>query len=280
LAVLILAVTAVGFAWRPNYDKAHERQPVQTAEQDREQTDREIAKYTFWLALGTGVLAFSTVGLWIETRRSGSRQSREIWQSLRISQKTANAAMKSAEVAEASITTLERPYMYVFGVSKFTDREFQPREGLIGTEHEAGIEYRVANYGRTPAYIEEAHAEILVGEAREIITPAFATDDNPLVISPVIGPNLTVGPIFHPSWNAAHLDYPEGFGPIDFTEYAGDDDDREWRPKLGPDERLYFRVLIKYRGPFAGGYETSACWTWDSGFGVFELSGKKYNYEK
>src|ERR1700680_4781924 len=43
-----------------------------------ESVDERIARYNFWLTIMTGVLAISTLALWIETRLAGRRQSRDM----------------------------------------------------------------------------------------------------------------------------------------------------------------------------------------------------------
>jgi hypothetical protein len=154
LAVLILTVAAVGFGWQADYDKAHEKQPNQTAEQEREESDREIARYTFWLALGTSVLAFSTVGLWIETRRSGVRQSRDTRRSLAIA-KQSNSLSRELFVAD------QRPWVSV-------DLKPDPRGRLMvdpSGNITADITISYKNHGRTPA------TNILIGYVSVVSDP-------------------------------------------------------------------------------------------------------------
>jgi len=61
--------------------------------------DDAVAFATLCLVGVTGVLALSTIGLWIVTGSAGKRQSREM--------------QKSIGVAERSLTELEAPFVYI-----------------------------------------------------------------------------------------------------------------------------------------------------------------------
>ena len=45
-------------------------------------------------------------------------------------------------------------------------------------------------------------------------------------------------------------------------------------------ERLFFRIVVNYRGPFTEGHETSACWRYDRDQGFFVNAGQETNYER
>jgi hypothetical protein len=87
-----------------------EAQHVDTAKE----VEQRLAVYTLWLAIFTGVLAVSTVGLWWVTWRSGLRQSREMRQSVEVAVRSADAAMKAALATENTIEGIigsERPWV-------------------------------------------------------------------------------------------------------------------------------------------------------------------------
>jgi hypothetical protein len=71
------------------------RQP----KQEREKTDEAIARYTWWLMIFTGILAFATIGLGVATVRlylAGEKQ-------IAVSRIAAEAAKKSADTSLASL---------------------------------------------------------------------------------------------------------------------------------------------------------------------------------
>ena len=77
IALLACVVLGFGFAvWSANQQQTNNR-PDQASKPKpseialAESADDRIARYNFWLTIMTGVLAFSTIGLWIETNRAG-----------------------------------------------------------------------------------------------------------------------------------------------------------------------------------------------------------------
>jgi hypothetical protein len=47
---------------------------------------------------------------------------------------------------------------------------------------------------------------------------------------------------------------------------------------IDSDDNVFFRVMIKYHGPFSEGHETEATWVYDFMFDQFvPWGGKKYN---
>lgn len=197
---------------------------------------------TIAIAIFTGVLAWVTCGL------------------LRANLKTAGAAEVSANTARDAFTKLERPYIHAFGAYKLEiDR------AVVGG-FEPFVRYSVANYGKTPAVLEDVIAYMIVsGETG----PAGPPDDRGVHW-------LLRTPVFAPKERRDDLKQtiPEGLG---FDHPSTN----EICPRTGPSEDLFLRVIIKYRGPFAGGYETSACWRLDGGNNRFaEFGGREYNYTK
>jgi hypothetical protein len=64
--------------------------------------DDRLARYTLWLVVFTAVLAASTILLWIETRRAGKRQSHDMEASVRVANRSAQAAEGAANAADLS----------------------------------------------------------------------------------------------------------------------------------------------------------------------------------
>jgi hypothetical protein len=55
-------------------------------------------KNTDWLVVFTAVLAWSTIGLWIATLRTGAKQSRDMQASVAVADRAARAAELSAKL--------------------------------------------------------------------------------------------------------------------------------------------------------------------------------------
>jgi hypothetical protein len=227
-----------------------------------------VRTFTDPIAFFTLVLAASTIGLWIVTWRSGVTQGRDTRKSLAI-------ASRGADVAERTLVDAERPYVFIFGVVKFTYVD----DYEIGES--AYVEYTVANYGRTPAIIEEARACFLVPTVGDVDLVTTIDEDNPLFTSPIIGPGEKRTPIKHYRERVTDVDNPDGLYELKFSKHEGRDEEFEITPVLTDKQSLYFRVIIKYRRPFTQGHETIACWRYWEPFGYFDLDERKTtNYEK
>jgi hypothetical protein len=72
-AFLAVAIFAMGmlFSSEYRYGDNYQRQSNPVAEHVTSGAEERLANYTYWLMLFTGVLAVSTIGLWIATWRSG-----------------------------------------------------------------------------------------------------------------------------------------------------------------------------------------------------------------
>jgi hypothetical protein len=121
--------------------------------QDREKktfTDWLLATYTGLLFLATLGLMVATVGLWY----FAIKQSGDMRKSLAIASKSANAAKSSADVARRAFTQIERPYVFVAGIS-----------GLLTSDEPGGrlqVSFGISNLGRTPAFISDLWAELFI----------------------------------------------------------------------------------------------------------------------
>lgn len=131
-------------------DKTTEAQQPKSLWQ--ETTADPIALFTFWIAVLTGVLAFSTIGLWVTAIRGGRTQARDVRQSLHLAKRSlratetaANAARKSAEISAASRKSSEQQLRAYLSVTP----HFQGEEIDKRAPHYA---ITIKNRGRTPAY--------------------------------------------------------------------------------------------------------------------------------
>lgn len=185
---------------------------------------------TIVLVSFTGILAASTWSLWATTS------------------KVANAAEKSAQTAADAFTNLERPYVYIYGVSRFEKLRSRPmNEGPI-------VNYSVANWGKTPATIGRIKAGISTHSDGPL---------DPLVIDyrDELHTKLLRSPILRANKERHNI----GIIAPDGIDFAMPNDEIE--PVLKPGESAYVWVIIEYSGPF-----TEAMWPPSAGAGTAILS--------
>jgi hypothetical protein len=212
---------------------------------------------TIFIALYTFALSDSTRAL----RDAAEKQAKDTRTSLRIAVRAANAARDQATVAKDTLVNAERPYIYAFGVYKFrVDKD------VVGG-YEPFIRYSVANYGKTPGVIEE----VLAG----ISTSGAGVPDD--LLHPEGTHWLLRHPVFAPAERRDDIDavLPDGI-----NKKSGGTTD-EIIIDVPDGEDLFFRILIRYRGSFSAGHETSACWRLDELNNRFvRLNDPAYNYER
>lgn len=116
--LLATAVWAVVFAINPKYSGTQQQSQATSNNQphevsEAEKADERLARYTLWLTIFTGVLAISTIGLWIVTWRSGVRQSSDMQTSIKAANLSAKAAERAADVAERALVLTDRPWIKI-----------------------------------------------------------------------------------------------------------------------------------------------------------------------
>jgi hypothetical protein len=171
LAVLAVALSVIAvLMWTElAHPPIHDRHDHQSrAKHHAEQADAQPHK-TFWqrtagdpiavfnliLVVFTGVLAASTIGLWLATYRLWQvslTHADHMEQSVKAAQISAESAMTQAKaserhtnVAERTLTGLERPYVFVSQLGALHTPDL--REVLV--------RYGARNFGRTPAIVTE-----------------------------------------------------------------------------------------------------------------------------
>jgi hypothetical protein len=138
----------------------HEQHPTnETAKPKKEESDEALAYYTLWLMAFTGVLAFATVGLGIATAflyvtgekqfrfaiRASVKQSRDMQASVKVAQDSANAAKRSAEVADRLLVMTDRPWV-ALKIEIIEGLKFDPSLGCM-----IKVKLTLLNIGRSPA---------------------------------------------------------------------------------------------------------------------------------
>jgi hypothetical protein len=89
-------------------------------------------------------------------------------------QVAAKAANDAAEIAQRSLTDLERPYIFIFGV----------RQIRHVVDDEWYVEFTVANYGKMPAIIEGAWIDFVTDNEGKPPSPTLLEEGHTLLASP------------------------------------------------------------------------------------------------
>jgi len=91
----------------------------------------------------------------------------------------ADASKIQANVAKATLASVQRPYIFVFGIDRLMTRDDVASVTPF-------VEYVVANYGQTPAIIENVGAGFHEGQTPDV--PIRVDDDHNLFVSPILEP--------------------------------------------------------------------------------------------
>jgi hypothetical protein len=239
--------------------------------------DRHDASIT---ALATIIIAAFTFTLWQSTEklwRAGEKQLRhaeleaqrarvnrlrdveQLQEQMNIARQNADAAGQQARTAEAALTQLERPYLFIFNVSRLKV-DTLTEEGIILT-----VTYSVANYGKIPAIIKYAQAILAVGIDPPL--PSLLPDNHTLRATPIFA-----------AGEARH-EIEAGYVWLGGSEF---DEDGDTIPSIPDGSTLYLWVIITYRGPFTDQHETRACWIYNEITGRFigPWGGPEYSGQK
>jgi hypothetical protein len=218
--------------------------------------------FTLWLV----IVGAGQAGLFLWQLRYMAKGMKDATITARAAQRSAVATAAQAEVARDSAIKLQRPYVFVFGVSEFlaTDKFY--------------VNYTVANYGAIPAILEDVFVGFVFSDRGALEVPPRIWDDHDLAISPIFEAGA--------KRNTLTEFIPTGMdtgGSIIVTDSAGGFERAriapEWNVPSNSD--VFFRVVIRYRGPFSGGHETSATWLCERGSPqLIQRGGEDYNYNR
>jgi len=222
-------------------------------------------------AIATGFIAWFTLSLRQSTDKlwdAGERQLKltadNFADQSRDMQASIAAANRSATAAERALFELERPWIFVA----------QTRAQLDSETHEFFIEYTVANYGKLPAIIEYPTLGFVLNDAHGNPQPPVYPDETHSLVS---APILAAG---------EHRRLKEYFpasedGTIKFRETVDEHMERVPDLGLGPNQDMFFRAVIRYRGPTSIGHETGVSWLYREPFFDFVArSGVQFNYNR
>ncbi|WP_445222138.1 hypothetical protein ACKWRH_20920 [Bradyrhizobium sp. Pa8] len=219
--------------------------------------------FTAWLV----IVGLGQIGMFfwqLRYMRKGMRDSTIAAEAARTS---AGATVAQAEIARNSAIQLQRPYIFIFGVT-----EFKP------TQTAFSVYYTVANYGAIPAIVEDAFVGFVFSDRGEPGLPNRIWDDHDLSTSPILEAGAE-----RRSLTESVPDGMDSTSPINIPDGAGG-----WYPtRFEPDwnvpteNDVFFRVVIRYRGPFSSGHETSATWLCErESKQLIQRGGEDYNYNR
>lgn len=251
---LTVAVLATGILFQP-FRSAQTVEKQETARQRHkaESPDAELTGstwltkdaagfFTFWLV----VVGFGQAILFFIQLRYMRKGMDDATRAARAAEDAAKAGMDQAKVAERALTELERPWVFVFG----------PKYATTDGE-EFFVEYTVANYGKMPAIIEGASLGFVFDAADGgPQLPLNLDEDHSLVSSPILsaGEERPLREYFPAN--------PRGEVSFRMIHEGTDEQSLIRTPsvEIGLGHRLFFRVIIPYRGPISRGHETRANW--------------------
>jgi hypothetical protein len=235
-------------------EEAEERRSKSETDAKLAEYTRELALFTKGLFYATTVLGIATIGLLI----AAFIQSREMKKSIAVSDKIAEAAMKSANVAEQALLMAETPYL----VPEITDCRIRTSADSI-YEVDLGntVTFHIHNYGRTPATIYDIYS---------CLFPAYALPEQ--IDTTGLHTNLTKTEIIpaHKRSTDYHFSLNDGLreslfrGKKDAARYI-----------------IFFIGHIRFGDVFGSEYISGFCFARNGTTGEFYgIGGDGYNYRR
>jgi hypothetical protein len=208
------------------------------------------------------------------------REEVRLGEQIEILRQSAEASAEHARIARAALTQLERPYVFIFGVRGIKQN---------ATSKDFFVEYTVANYGKMPAIIEAPHIGFDISERAEPPLPPLLHDSHRLMVSPILQAGEQRKKIR--AYFPAGMVGPDIHGIVQVVTAADIDpqailsDAEEVTENVVPNINIpdgfdiFFRAVIRYRGPLTAGHETAAVWLYYPGTFEFAVrGGVEHNY--
>lgn len=252
----------------------------QADKQERERQEKElidkklafetqrIADYTWWLATFTVALfcvAILQAGLFVWQLGYMKKGMKDATIAARAASRSAIATVSQAKVARDTLTKVQRPYVFAFGIQFL-------RQGTH--EGEAFVTYTVANYGETPATIDDVKIGFWFQDPD--LALINVTEDHSLVVEPIMAPKERRDDL--------RADFPQGMvagGVTVFMDNVGEPTGIVAAHPKAEYGEWFCRILISYHGAFSRDHVTSACWRWSHLNSHFiQFGGEKYNYSR
>jgi hypothetical protein len=211
---------------------------------------QRIANYTTRLAWFTLMLfgvAVLQAGLFLWQLGYMRKGMKDATIAARAASRSATATVAQAKVARNSAIKLQRPYIFVFGVQR-----------LLRDVPEFYAEFTIANFGAIPAIIEDVFVGFVFSDRGEPPMPLRMGDDHTLSTNPIFAAGERRDKI--PEYIPDGMD--SGSVVVNFSEGdpLGEDQTSRISPtwNVPPNSDVFFRVVVRYRGPFSAGHETAA----------------------
>ena len=214
--------------------------------------DLALVFLAYCLVIGAGWLAWATLKLW----HAGEQQ-------IAIANVFAEAAQRSADTTERSLTRLERPYLLPSAVGGINFSQAPDVRHTVG--------FAVINYGRAPAILRAVHGKflMLVSLSKETLEtgdlPAGQAESSDQRVSRTLAPSdrhtVDLGVPFH-----IYLEKHAGYA----------------RPPVDIPEKLFLSLTIAYLDVVHGIERTGVTlWIYDQArLGFVSHGGADYNYER
>jgi len=223
-----------------------------------------------------GALALTIIGvflIWrtlVHTRRAADSARDMVIEgenATKAAQEAAREAKRQADLAEKTFQTIQRPYVYVYGVTEMAPFDAGKR-----------LPYVVANHGQTPAIIRHVFAGLSVGD--EPGSPCEVIEYHPLRVKPILDSKES-----RRCFDEGHDLHDSGARVVVFQSESGGI--TSIVPEIPAGKKLFFRVDIIYDGPGTHrptairSFRTSACWYYHPDINQFVLyGGGEYNYNR
>ena len=245
----------------PSSNSESQAREAQEREKQNADSDKRIADETKRLADYTRDLVHITYLLFAAASLQIGLffwQLRLIQGSAKDGTKAANAATEQARLARQAFENVERPYLLIFDVMMPTKPLTEPQTA----DPPPILVYDVGNFGKLPATIDEIWTGAGLrddGRSPDLLRPSH---DHRLIVSDSLRPDKQQSKITQAMTDTIVID--NGFRFI---------------PHIPVGQDLSFRIVLRYRGPFSRGHETSGWWRYDPSAESFvRCGGDEYNY--
>jgi len=226
---------------------------------------------TIFIGIATAVILFLQLGVFswqarqlrqtiVTMKELGKIQSADMQASITAAQSAADAAKKSAKVAEDALTVLEKPYVFIDRKIKLIKSIGETKEFKTQNPDfvcHIGVQYFIINHGRTPAITKTLYATMLIVAN----IPEHRTITGTPEIPPAIGmaQGIPDGPLMCLSNEAATVAICDEI--------------------LRGDKFLFFYGQISYRDVFSYEYLTGFGWRYFVKANIWNPEGgKEYNF--
>ena len=228
--------------------------------------EHRVEHFPEWVtAIATAGLVYATFALVGAT----NRLQEVTRQSIRAADASAEAAVRSANIAEEAFRRLDRPYVLPEQVG-----DLLPVKNYCDTPLTAAVQFNIGNYGRTPAIVHRVFAK-------------FAMLEIPVTQEKITAPNFASGETRSEGGDISKVLVPSQTHGLDryivapgMQKVAMEMNGNLVRPKVVQQHDFFLQVNIRYEDA-ATGELRDAFTLWKLGLEGFErYGGRQHNYER